>query len=302
MAITGTISENNVYAALTQNNVYATLTQNNVYATVVDSSTITGGTGTTFQYEAETFLLVNRYETAPTEALKLLINTTIKDLKTAGLWNKLEVIYTFNIHTAQASLQNWKSNTFNAQAVNAPTFTAKVGWMGASTGSRYLNTGGFIPSQSQLFTLNCTTTFFKAWSLNTSTTTYLFGVSDINTYTGNRNYFVTYASSNERYYHNGTLPISPFDVQLNHLYSYSTNGNANESYHNGGEKATSTTTKSGISTIPMYLVGTNNNGTGSGSNNTGLAILILGAYLTEAENITLYNIMNYFDTNVGGTF
>lgn len=93
----------------------------------------------------ETGALLSAMTTEPDDTRKTLIDTTIKALKTAGIWAKLDTLYFLAAHNAQAARLNWKSpGTFTLSPVNSPTFTTDTGY--ASDGSTsYLNSG-YIPN------------------------------------------------------------------------------------------------------------------------------------------------------------
>lgn len=77
---------------------------------------------------------------------KWLGDRLIRRQKTPGIWFKLDIEYVFAVDTSQAALINWKSpSTYNASAVNSPTFTANQGYTGAST--KYIDTA-FTPSSA----------------------------------------------------------------------------------------------------------------------------------------------------------
>jgi len=97
------------------------------------------GYSSTFAYEAETISLLSRMDVRPTNGLKDLINKTIKDLKSEGIWDKDDCRYFFNLHTQQASNLNWKSTGYTITAVNSPVWTAYSGYTG-STG-KYIKNG-----------------------------------------------------------------------------------------------------------------------------------------------------------------
>lgn len=78
---------------------------------------------------------------APNASQQTLQNTLVEDLKTAGIWSKLDVFYVFatNGDSDYATL-NWKSpSSFQATKVNSPTFTENQGFQGDGLSS-YLDT------------------------------------------------------------------------------------------------------------------------------------------------------------------
>jgi len=68
---------------------------------------------------------------APSAARQLVIDALIRQLKDAGVWAKLDVLYVIAAHDIQAGRVNWKNpGTFTATEVSAPTFTTDRGYAG----------------------------------------------------------------------------------------------------------------------------------------------------------------------------
>jgi hypothetical protein len=91
-------------------------------------------------YGFETRLLLANMTTEPDAARRYLIDETIKALKDAGIWSKLDMLYMLAAHDSQAARLNWLNPAGPAlSAVNSPTFTTDRGYAGNGTSS-YLNT------------------------------------------------------------------------------------------------------------------------------------------------------------------
>lgn len=89
--------------------------------------------------EAET--LVAAMTMPPNGARRALIDTFVGALKTAGVWSKIDVMWVLAAHDEQAGRLNWKSpGSFTLTAVNAVTFTVDRGFAGNGSSS-YLDTG-----------------------------------------------------------------------------------------------------------------------------------------------------------------
>jgi hypothetical protein len=203
-----------------------------------------------------------------------------------------------NVHNAQAATQNLKSDTFNITAVNSPTYTVKSGYIGAV--GKYLKTG-WIPNDSSIFTLASSCTHFQMFQIPTATAVNIFGCS---TSVTAKLFLTTYTTSADRYYLMANAYVGQQNIQNDNFYSYNTNGTvagANESYENAINKGTVATSHVTRPTVEMVLCGINNNGSYSGTA-TGMSNWMAGSYMTEAETTSLYNIMAYFNANVGGTF
>lgn len=75
--------------------------------------------------------LVSAMTTTPSGERVGLINQTIMGLVSAGLWDKLDVLYMLAAHDEQAGRLNWKNpGTFTLTANNSPTFTVDRGFQG----------------------------------------------------------------------------------------------------------------------------------------------------------------------------
>lgn len=103
--------------------------------------------------DAATAALIARMSPAPGAARAALINTLIVSLKTAGVWDLLDVFYILAAHDAQAARLNWKAASLNLTAVNTPTFTTDRGYAGDGSTS-YLDTGYNPASASVGMALN----------------------------------------------------------------------------------------------------------------------------------------------------
>ena len=83
--------------------------------------------------------------TAPSATQQTLQNTLVTDLKTAGVWDKLDLFYVFATDgDSDYATLNWKiPASFQATKVNSPTFTTNGGFTGDGSSS-YLRTN-YIP-------------------------------------------------------------------------------------------------------------------------------------------------------------
>ena len=79
--------------------------------------------------------------TAPSASQQTLQNTLITDLKTAGVWGKLDVFYCFATDgDSDYATLNWKApSSFQLTKTNSPTFTTNEGF--AQSGTAYLDSG-----------------------------------------------------------------------------------------------------------------------------------------------------------------
>jgi hypothetical protein len=89
----------------------------------------------------EADLLIDTMTVRPQGNRAFLISDTIRRLKAADIWAKLDVLWMLAAHDAQAARLNWKAPaSFALTEVNSPTFTVDRGYAGNGTTS-YLDTG-----------------------------------------------------------------------------------------------------------------------------------------------------------------
>ena len=93
--------------------------------------------------------------TAPSASQQTLQNTLVTDLKTAGVWNKLDVFYVFATDgDSDFATLNWKApSSHQVTKINSPTFTANSGFTGDGSSS-YLDTNYNPATSGTNYTLN----------------------------------------------------------------------------------------------------------------------------------------------------
>jgi len=107
---------------------------------------LAGGGGFDADYQAVLDQASSLGYTAPSAAQQTLQNTLVTDLKTAGVWSKLDVFYVFATDgDSDYATLNWKTpSSHQITKVNSPTFTTDIGFRGNASSS-YLNTN-YAPS------------------------------------------------------------------------------------------------------------------------------------------------------------
>lgn len=115
--------------------------------------------------------LFARMTTQPDSTRKALISSTINDLKTAGIWTKLDAFYVMAAHTDQAGRLNWIKPGFDLiNYVVAPTFTADRGM--ATNGTDQALDTGFTPSTHAVRMTQNSATMFVRHRTNTQNSYY----------------------------------------------------------------------------------------------------------------------------------
>ena len=80
---------------------------------------------------AESKAIANSFTTAPTSHRQTLIDTAVRNLKGAGIWQTLDLLYLLAAADSQAARINWVNPSANTLTeVNSPTFNADRGFTG----------------------------------------------------------------------------------------------------------------------------------------------------------------------------
>ena len=108
--------------------------------------------------------------TAPSAAQQTLQNTLVEDLKTAGVWSKLDAFYLFATDgdSDYATLNFVAPSNFQATKTNSPTFTADEGFTGDGV-SAYLDTNLNASTDTTNYTQNDASFGAYAWNAIAST-------------------------------------------------------------------------------------------------------------------------------------
>jgi len=218
--------------------------------------------------------------TAPSAAQQTLQNTLVTDLKTAGVWDKLDALYIMaNDGSSEFGLLNWASpSTFALSEIGQLTFTSNQGFTGGSGAN--INTGinmGVDTTQFNQSTLNGS---FGGWSYNTKTPSgqALMGDElDVNNLRGGSadSIFGERAGSS-------TL--------VSGLYHMNADGTDSAQYINGSQIVTETLGPLQTTTNTMHLL--SEGGTTAYSTDT-ISIFFIGGDLS-AEASDLYNAFNTY--------
>ena len=106
-------------------------------------SVLAAGGNIVFGIEAQA--IIAAMTTPPSFPRAVRINQLVSSLKSGGVWSKFDILYIFAAADEQAARINWKNpGTFDATAVNSPTFTVDEGFNGNGTTSEI--DSGFNPS------------------------------------------------------------------------------------------------------------------------------------------------------------
>jgi hypothetical protein len=104
--------------------------------------------------------------TAPSAAQQTLQNTLVTDLKTAGVWSKLDALYIMaNDGSSDFGRLNWASpSAFELTNINSPTFTSNQGFTGDASQSVAIDTGIIMDTDTTNFSIANGEGSFGGWS------------------------------------------------------------------------------------------------------------------------------------------
>jgi len=142
--IEGNINNTNIKGNVYANNIEGRVVYNSISGNKTCQANIIPSPSALPLYSPEATAFFARMTVQPTIALKQLVDKTITDLKTAGIWDITDKLHKWDLHTEQASLLDWKNAAYDATNVDGVVFTPKYGL----TTTQYVNYVdlNFIPS------------------------------------------------------------------------------------------------------------------------------------------------------------
>ena len=191
---------------------------------------LAGGGGFDADYQAVLDQASSLGYTAPSAAQQTLQNTLVTDLKTAGVWDKLDVFYVFATDgDSDYATLNWKApSSHQVTKVSSPTFTANEGFTGNAS-SAYLDTNYNPTNDATNYALNAASFGFFISDFGTFTSSSIsdFGAPDA----VNR---VWYRRTSNRFYLNSSSYVLATLYTANTFVHANRNGsNTAQTYHNG---------------------------------------------------------------------
>lgn len=254
--------------------------------------------------EAETTVLLTagRYNDAPTDALKALINKTIVDLKSDGVFQMADCMYIRGVHESLLACQNWIKNAHNSTLFNNPTFTPKVGFSGDGSTS-YINNNYNPKSHADKLALGDVTMCWLQHTLGSTTGRYILGCNDT-TGTSARMYLLYYTTGNDRMYLNSGTYNGNVNCEADKVIGFSRISGQNQGYVDGYASGAVTlgVTDGELPEFDIYELCANLNGSPNGFNNGNIMFSFYGKGLNATQMLALYTRIKYFFDNVGGTF
>lgn len=273
--------------------------------------TLTNFVNTNIREEATRYII--RMGTPPSAALNNLIRKTIADLIIGDIWNSMTHFVKTNIHNETDAKLNWKGDYYNVVPVGTPTYTAKKGWL-CPTG-KYLKSG-LIPATlitagnigeddcGILVELFETAGDYGTVKINgTFSTTATGGAAErfqLDTYSVGDTKCYGFLNCNV----GGTINKNDDVASADGVFFLNRNANKMLGYYNGVNSSnvdvlTSNPTVNQEIYFGAYHTAVN---TDNYSTNAYIRTMAITKYLGSVKQLALYNIIKYFNDNVGGTF
>lgn len=253
----------------------------------------------------EADLLIDTMTVRPQGNRAFLISNTIRRLKAADIWTKLDVLWMLAAHDAQAGRLNWKTPaSFALTAVNSPTFTTDRGYAGNGTTS-YLDTGFILGTHAvqSTATAACAGVYLNGGTTTPASGAVNLGVNDFTNSTilprgtssggtGMRGR-INSTTTNDL---SGTL-TSPMGLYVLDRPSNTTLNGYDDGVLNGTVAQSSAALPA---TYSVYLGANNSIGPGPANfSDNRIAAAFMGASLSAAQHLALYRITQNFLASMG---
>lgn len=247
-------------------------------------------------YSEEAELLFARMTTPPGDTRKLAIDTCIKSLKSAGVWDKLDSLYMFFAPDSQAAFLDWKRGTKEGTLQGSASFSVYDGITGSTVAGSRFDTA-FNPSSDGVnFTTSaCAIGCLVTARATASTTATLFGSKGSTT-----NKIISLSETVS----SGVLSGKMFDasaltssvVSGGGLFSCSKNGTSKKIYKDSASVASAADAKATATNYEISLFALNDNGSYSDLSDASVSMFFAGGYLTT-DDLTALKLA--VDTYVG---
>jgi hypothetical protein len=225
-----------------------------------------------------------------------LVSTLIGSLKSAGVWTLLDRLFLLAAENSQSALIDLVALSA-ATAVNSPTFTTDQGYAGNASTS-YVDTG-FNPSTAALYSQ--ASAHWGVWrrtAFSTGTNP-SDGCTD-NTFSKEESFVSLAGNYNGHIHEGGATPIFTGATGVGHHIASKTSLSAWALYTNGA----GVNSGSGVAVAPVnanFCVGARSRTGAAVANfhNAQTLAVHLGAALSVAQALALYNALNTYKTAIG---
>jgi hypothetical protein len=242
---------------------------------------------------AEAGTYVAAMSVAPDDARKALIDTLVGDLKTDGIWTKLDWLCLLAAHDAQAARLNAKNTAKALTAVNAPTFTIDRGYAGNGSTS-YLDFGEVANAAGNSYALNSAT--LGVWA-NTSGGTTTVGQTGLLTTNGTIRLIANNSGSTETYKINdgasSIAQVSP-GTRAGHRMASRLASTTKRSFYNGVKTSELAATSTSITAENLVVCKAD-----TSFSNDRMAACYSGGGLSDAEAGNMHSRLSTYLTAIG---
>lgn len=228
----------------------------------------------------------------PSSADKTIQNKLVKDLKTAGLWDKAKFIDLFSTHSG-GSLINWKNpSVYNPVLIGTPYFEPYLGYRGSTGNAINLK---YIPSVDDPTSQNNVCQIIGVGD-NRKEIQDDFGAYTSPGAVGRINIRATHDDGNSYFRcHDGGTGAVANSNSIKH-FAISRNGAANFSVYLNKIKSTISAASNGLTDKELYACGSNNNGTLAITRRI-VRYVCRFSYLTETEIGSFIDIIESYLSN-----
>jgi hypothetical protein len=245
------------------------------------------------QFDADAVAFFNRVTTAGgtlSSTERNAVNTLVIQMKTNGIWSKMQAIYPMVGASAAACAQNLKSSSF--------TGTFNGGWTYASTGITPNGSTGFLDTGlNPNNELSLNTVHLSVYNRTNATMTGIIGSSDASL--ANALYLYPRYSDNREYTRmfSNSGPGTSSTNSTGHWISTRASSTSWKVFRNNTTHATYTISTSAKTTRNIYIGSGNINGVpeyGAGE----FALATIGDGLTDTEASNFYTTVQAFQTTL----
>lgn len=233
----------------------------------------------------------------PDDTRKGLINQLVLDLKSAGVWSKLDWLCLFASHDLQSCLLNAVVPTKTAIAVNSPLFTADKGLAGDGVAA-YINYNESVTGGDRKATLNDVESFAycNLQGASSGATGYHFSQAT----TSFRVYIAANSAGNETFRaHDNAFGASRASTDRKGFRASARGDSANRrAYYNGSLSATQAVAVTGISGLAAQAL----RSTTTSYSDDRLACGGWGQNLTDTENAAFHTALHTYLTAIGANY
>lgn len=245
------------------------------------------------QYASEAEKVFATMEPPPPQSLRPAMRTLINSLKSANVWQELDLLYVFAVHAADAACINWKNpGQYTATQFGNLLFTANSGFTGDGS-SAYLSTN-FNPLTNGVNFLQ-NDACYGGWQLNNAQSDFATWASTLTS--NNRSVIVTRTTSDLTQYRiNSSSAVTVSNTDSRGLFVADRSDGSNASIYKNGSLVSTDALASGTitsATFQVFLAGTTNFSSSS------TAVFFCGGSLGATKQAALYSALQTYLQSVG---